>query len=172
MSGALATAKEVNRQMGTKRSVRAVSDCVGVGLSVLCMIHCLCLPFLIAFAPVLLRGLPGDDITHRSLAVVIGFVGSLAFRSGYNMHRRRWLLYLFLTGLLFISVAAVLGDEVLTNYGEAAMTVCGGLMLVTAHLFNRSFCRSCVVRDCVHSCRSVAITEELSAAGSAGDDSL
>lgn len=121
--------------MESKKSVRSVADFLGVGFSLLCLVHCLALPVLIAFAPVLLRSLPGDDVTHRALAVVIGFVGFLAFRSGYKVHRRRWLLGLFVSGLILISVAAVLGDAILTSYSEAAITVCGGLFLVTAHLF-------------------------------------
>lgn len=135
-----------------KKELRAASDFVGIGLSLLCMIHCLGLPFLIAFAPALLRGLPGDDTTHRSLAVVIGFVGLLAFRSGYKVHRRRWVLAAFITGLVLVSTAAVLGDAVLTGIGEAAITVCGGILLVTAHFANHSFCRSCAVRACAPAC--------------------
>jgi len=136
------------------KNLRAVSDMVGIGLSLLCLVHCLALPVLIALAPAILRGLPGDDVTHRSLAVAIGFVGFLAFRSGYKVHRRRWVLAAFITGLLLVSIAAVLGDEVLTGYGEAAVTVCGGLLLVTAHLVNRSFCRSCIVHASSQTCCS------------------
>ena len=158
--------------MESKKSVRSVADFLGVGLSLLCLVHCLALPVLIAFAPVLLKNLPGDDVTHRALAVVIGMVGFLAFRSGYKVHRRRWLLGLFVLGLILISVAAVLGDAVLTSYGEAAITVCGGLMLVTAHLFNHSFCPSCIVHDCSHSCLPSGTEVELLPAASAGSDPI
>lgn len=156
--------------MGARKRVRAAADILGVGLSVLCLIHCLVLPVLIAFAPVLLKNLPGDDATHRTLAVVIGLVGFLAFRSGYKVHRRRWLLWLFSLGLLLIAVAAALGEAVLTGYGEAAITVVGGILLVTAHLFNHSFCRSCVVEDCNHSCSPAGARNVMtSAAGASGD---
>ena len=131
-----------------KSGFRAASDLIGIGLSLLCLIHCLALPVLIAFAPAILRNLPGDDVTHRSLAVAIGLVGFLAFRSGYKIHRRSWVLAAFVTGLLLVSIAAVLGDAVLSGSGEAVITVCGGLLLVTAHVVNRSFCRSCVVGAC------------------------
>ena len=154
------------------RSIRAASDFLGIGLSMLCLIHCLALPFLIAFAPVLLRTLPGDDVTHRTLAVAIGFVGILAFRSGYRVHRRRWLLFVFVAGLLLVSVAAILGDAVLTSYGEAAITVCGGLMLVSAHLVNRSFCRSCAVCDSNRACASSPADEGMLSAAPSGCDTL
>ena len=156
--------------MGARKCVRAAADILGAGLSVLCLIHCLVLPVLIAFAPVLLKNLPGDDATHRTLAVVIGLVGFLAFRSGYKVHRRRWLLWLFSLGLLLISVAAALGEAVLTGYGEAAVTVAGGLLLVTAHLFNQSFCRSCAMKDCRHVCSPVVAGNVMSPATASGRD--
>jgi peptidoglycan/LPS O-acetylase OafA/YrhL len=140
------------KPMEEMKSLRTVSDFVGIGLSLLCLIHCMVLPVFMAFAPAILRRLPGDDVTHRTLAVAIGLVGVLAFRSGYKVHRRRWLLVLFITGLVLVSLAAILGDEVLTGYGEAAITVCGGLLLVTAHVFNHSFCRSCALRPCGPAC--------------------
>jgi MerC mercury resistance protein len=140
-----APSKDARVPVEAKKGLRAVSDFVGIGLSLLCLVHCLALPVLIAFAPAILRGLPGDDVTHRSLAVAIGFVGFLAFRSGYKVHRKRWVLAAFATGLLLVSIAAILGEAVLTGYGEAAVTVCGGFLLVTAHLVNHSFCRSCAV---------------------------
>ena len=135
-----------------KSGVRAASDFLGIGLSVLCMIHCLALPFVIAFAPAILHGLPGDDVTHRSLAVAIGFVGLLAFRSGYKVHRRRWVLATFILGLVLVSTAALLGDAVLTGVGETSITVSGGILLVTAHFMNHSFCRSCAARACGSTC--------------------
>jgi hypothetical protein len=134
--------------IGAKTKLRTASDFIGIGLSLLCLVHCLALPVLIAFAPAILHNLPGDDVTHRSLAVAIALVGFLAFRSGYRVHRRRRVLVAFVAGLVLVSIAALLGDEVLTGYGEAAITVCGGILLVTAHLVNHSFCRSCAVRTC------------------------
>lgn len=158
------------RSMGAKKSLRTVSDFIGVGLSLLCLVHCLALPMLISLAPAILRGLPGDDVTHRSLAVLIGFVGFLAFRSGCKIHRRRWVLAAFVTGLLIVSTAAVLGDAVLTGYGEAAITVCGGLLLVSAHLVNRSFCRSCMARGCAPACSDNG--EDLTVASSSSSELL
>ena len=155
-----------------KKGLRAASDFVGIGLSLLCLVHCLALPVLISFAPAILRQLPGDDVTHRSLAVAIGFVGFLAFRSGYKVQRRRSVLAAFVTGLALVSLAAILGDAVLTGYGEAAITVCGGLLLVTAHLVNHSFCRSCVVHDCSHACSSREENQEMGPAPSVSCDPL
>jgi hypothetical protein len=127
---------------------RAKADIVGMGLSGLCMIHCLVFPLLGSFAPAILRELPGDDVTHRGLAIGIALAGGLAFRSGYKVHRKGWILALFLLGIALIAAAAAVGEPVLPAYGEAGITVCGSLLLITAHWSNRSFCRSCAVDGC------------------------
>ena len=128
--------------------VRAKADIVGMGLSGLCMIHCLVFPLLVSFAPAILRELPGDDVTHRVLAIGIALAGGLAFRSGYRVHRQGWILALFLLGIALIAAAAAVGEPVLSAYGEAGITICGSLLLITAHWCNRSFCRSCAVDGC------------------------
>jgi hypothetical protein len=128
--------------------VRTKADMVGMGLSALCMVHCLVFPLLVSFAPTVVRGLPGDDVTHRVLAFGIALAGSLAFRSGYKVHRKGWILALFLLGIALISAAAALGEPVLSAHGETGITVCGSLLLITAHWCNRSFCNSCAVDSC------------------------
>jgi MerC mercury resistance protein len=130
------------------KAVRAKADMVGIGLSGLCMVHCLIFPLLVSFAPAILRELPGDDVTHRVLAIGIALAGGLAFRSGYKVHRKGWILALFLLGIALISTPAALGEPVLSAYGETGITVCGSLLLITAHWCNRSFCHSCTVDSC------------------------
>ena len=130
------------------RLVRARADMVGIALSGLCMVHCLVFPLLVSFAPAILRELPGDDVTHRTLAIGIALAGGLAFRSGYMVHRKGWILALFLLGIALISAATAVGEPRLSAYGEAGITVCGSLLLITAHWCNRSFCHSCAVDRC------------------------
>ncbi len=139
----------VSEATGTSvKVVRTKADIVGIGLSGLCMVHCLVFPLLISFAPAVMRGLPGDDVTHRGLAIGIALASGLAFRSGFKVHRKGWILALFLLGIALISVAAALGDRILSESGETAITVCGSLLLITAHWCNRSFCHSCVTNSC------------------------
>jgi len=142
MSGPIASAPQATVPL------RSRADSIGMALSLLCMIHCLAFPVLFSFAPAIMKLLPGDDATHRCLTVGIGFAGFLAFRPGYRLHRRAWILGLFAAGMTLISGAALLGESVLTSFGEAAITVGGSCLLVAAHWFNRSFCRSCAVSDC------------------------
>src|ERR1700742_2260864 len=115
------------------KSVRPGADLIGIGLSGVCMVHCLVFPLLVSFAPAILRKLPGDDVTHRTLAIGIALAGGLAFHSGYKLHRKRWILALFLLGIVLISAATAVGEPRLPAYGEAGITVCGSLLLITAH---------------------------------------
>ena len=46
---------------------RTKADMVGMGLSGLCMVHCLVFPLLVSVLLAFERGLPGDDVTHRVL---------------------------------------------------------------------------------------------------------
>jgi MerC mercury resistance protein len=142
MNGPIASAPQ------TPASLRSRADSVGMALSLFCMIHCLAFPLLLSFAPAVMQLLPGDDVTHRCLSVGIGFAGLLAFRPGYRLHRRAWIVVLFAAGMTLISSAALLGGGVLTSFGEAAVTIGGSCLLLTAHWFNRSFCRSCTFSDC------------------------
>ncbi len=144
--------------MKTVKLARATADTIGIGLSALCLIHCLALPALLALAPAILKRLLGDETTHRGLAVAIGLTGCLAFRSGYRVHHNRWVLGLFVLGMALISSAAILRDTALSDYREIAITVCGGILLVTAHILNHSFCWSCSDRDCRQACSSSGTT--------------
>ena len=133
--------------MKTIGALRPTVDMLGVGMSVLCMVHCLAFPILVAFAPQMMRRLPGDDTTHRSLLVVIALLGCIAFRRGYQLHRKGWILYLFLLGAALVSLAAICGEAVLSAPGETAITVCGSLFIVSSHVLNQKYGRSCTCCD-------------------------
>lgn len=147
-----ATAKRTGGQ-----GYRTIADFWGMALSLLCLIHCLLLPVLLSFAPELLRSLPGDDATHRMLMPLVGLVGWIAFRGGYRLHRKRRVLVMFFVGVILITIPAILGESILSVTGEIGITICGSLLLVTAHWVNRSFCRSCIVQGCEH---HLPLTEE------------
>ncbi|MDE1176627.1 MAG: MerC domain-containing protein [Edaphobacter sp.] len=122
--------------------LRRHADHAGVLASGLCMIHCLLTPLLISAFPALLQWLPGDASFHRALAISILLVSTLAFLPGYRLHRRRSLLALVATGIALVAVVAWRG-ETLPHRLELAISIPGSLMLIAAHLANRSFCRSC-----------------------------
>lgn len=118
-------------------------DRLGAGVSLFCVAHCLALPMLTALTPGLLRHLPGDDLTHRLLLLPIILFGALAFRRGLKLHGHRWVPGLFLLGAILVAAAALCGEGLLTGAGEAVITSCGSLLIISSHLLNHLFCSRC-----------------------------
>jgi hypothetical protein len=131
------------------------ADTAGVTASVLCLIHCLATPVIISLFPDIIPYLPGDAWFHRLLAVGILLCGLAGFVPGYRIHRRRSLLALIVAGITLILVVACSGEGLNRNT-ELVLSVTGSLLLVTAHLLNRSFCLQC--RACSDSAQACATT--------------
>jgi hypothetical protein len=133
------------------------ADVAGVTASTLCLIHCLATPIIVSVFPDVVPYLPGDAGLHRLLAVGILLFGLAGFLPGYRLHRRKPLLALIAAGVALILVVAWNGES-LNRALELVLSVTGSLLLVTAHLLNRSFCRQC--RSCsdpAHACATTAI---------------
>ncbi len=106
-------------------------DRLGIGLSFLCMIHCLALP-------VLLTGLATAAVAesfHLWVALLIVPVALVAALPSYRTHRQRGVLWLLGTGVLLL-FAALLLEPVVGQTGENAVTVAGGVLLVAGHWKN------------------------------------
>lgn len=106
------------------------------------MVHCLLTPVVISLFPDVIPYLPGDASFHRLLAVGIVLFGFAGFVPGYAVHRRKPLLALIGTGMCLILIVAWYGEG-LNRTLELVLSVSGSMLLVTAHLLNRSFCRQC-----------------------------
>jgi hypothetical protein len=136
--------------------VRRHADHAGAFASGLCLIHCLLMPALISLFPSLLPWLPGDALFHRSIVLGIVLVGALAFVPGYRIHRRHALLVLVATGMSLVLLVAWFG-ETMPRSTELALSIPGSLLLVAAHLLNRSFCVSCAPCQISGTCRTTQI---------------
>ena len=104
---------------------------VGMGLSVLCLVHCLALPWILAALPVVARvalpeGLRDSEWLHAALlAPVIAVSGPVLLRNAPRAGRVAPVLIAFaaLLGALFA------GSET----GEQVLTVGGAALLLGAH---------------------------------------
>ncbi len=132
--------------MGTFASstahLRRHADFAGATASGLCLVHCLLMPVVISLFPSAIPYLPGDAWVHRALATAIVLLGAIAFIPGYRIHRHKPLLALIAIGIVLILTVAWTGQAI-SRATELALSISGSLMLVTAHLLNRSFCRQC-----------------------------
>lgn len=122
--------------------LRRHADFAGTLASGICLVHCLLTPIALSFFPNILPWLPGDAWFHRALALTIVLLGAAAFAPGYRIHRRRLPLAVVCAGVSLILVVAWYGES-LSHAAELALNIPGSMLLVTAHLLNRSFCLSC-----------------------------
>jgi hypothetical protein len=122
--------------------LRRHADLAGAAASGVCLLHCLLTPVALSLFPSLISYLPGDAWFHRVLAAGIILLGGAAFVPGYRLHRQRPLLALIAFGMALILTVAWSG-ETLGRPAELGLSISGSLMLVTAHLLNRSFCKQC-----------------------------
>ena len=129
------------------------ADTAGAFASGLCVIHCILTPFVISLSPSLLPWLPGDARFHRTLAVLIVLIGITSFVPGYRVHRRRVLLVPIAVGVALVLSVAWQGEQ-LQGATELTLSITGSLLLIAAHLANRSFCRSCLHCKTAATCQS------------------
>jgi hypothetical protein len=124
------------------------ADRVGILGSMLCIIHCIATPFLVAALPILAVT---ESQTHIALAVVLLLIGFIAFLPGYRVHGKPYMAMVAAVGFALILTAAFLPETLPSFLGgtlssetlETGLTVSGGMLLISAHLSNAYYCRSC-----------------------------
>lgn len=108
-------------------------DKIGVGLSGLCLVHCLVLPFVILFVPTLAASFVSSEWTHLVLVTIALPISLIAFWRGTRCHKGVRPFLLGLAGLALMISGVVLAVEDMT---EVALTVTGATLLALGHLSN------------------------------------
>ena len=140
-------------------------DRVGIGLSLLCLVHCIATPFLIGLIPMGAALGFWQHGFHQVFLAVVPTVALLAFIPGWKRHGDARVWYYSAAGITFmalgVAVAEVFGHASSHEAGhhhfafsrelfyELILTVLGGACLIRAHLINRSLCAACnlAIRD-------------------------
>ena len=130
------------------RSSTFSADSLGIWASALCVVHCIVTPVLVSMSVLLARLLPGEERTHRALAVGIAALGAIALVRGFRTHGRRRILGLMALGLGFIFAGAFLAARLPSHGYEVAVTMTGSVLMISAHRMNHTFCREC--KRCSH----------------------
>lgn len=120
------------------------ADQLGTWTSALCVLHCILTPVVLSLSASLTHFMPGEESTHRVLAIFVAAFGSLALVSGIRKHHRKIVLLLMCGGLACITGTAWFGDSLPSHTVEVAITLLGSILMIAAHRLNHTFCRSCV----------------------------
>lgn len=111
-------------------------DLLGVGLSGVCLVHCLLLPLLPIIAATQTLWFWHNENFHLGLLILILPTAALALGMGYAKHRKRSVLFLGATGV-FLLVAGWFGGLIFGAVVEKLATISGGILLAVAHWLNK-----------------------------------
>lgn len=123
------------------------ADRLGIWAPALCVVHCIATPVLLSASAVFAHFLPGEEKTHRTLAIGVAALGGIALIKGFRTHGRGRILVLMAVGLGFIFTGAFYGDQLPAHAYEVAVTMMGSVLMISAHRMNHTFCNQC--RRCV-----------------------
>lgn len=121
---------------------RFVADRLGIGASVVCLAHCLALPFVLTGAAA--WGAHAHEWFHVGVAAVSIPLALVAAWPGYREHRDRGVLALLLAGAALFAASVGLHDR-LPETGSLALSLAGSLLLLSGHWRNyrrRTLCRA------------------------------
>lgn len=122
-------------------------DRIGTTASWICAVHCLVLPLFVVSLPVIGLGFLLEEATERIFILFSSVIAALSLIPAYFWeHRKIQPIFLASSGISLIVLTHLLfEDNWLLKF---IFLVFGALLLTTAHLLNRRFCRDCVV--CQH----------------------
>lgn len=120
-------------------------DRIGIIISSVCLVHCLLVPFILMLFPFVESKY---DHFHELLTIFVVVPAFLAFIPGYKKHRNINVLYLAVTGLIFIMSAAFLEDIYFSHNAARIVTILGSLFMILAHARNIKHAHQC--RTCHH----------------------
>lgn len=109
-------------------------DGAAVGLSALCLIHCLALPLVVAGLPFLAQ--LADGHLHAQMLAVVLPLSFIALGLGYRHHRNLKIVAAGAIGMLVLTIGATVAHDNLGLAADRLFTIVGALVLATAHFYN------------------------------------
>lgn len=124
---------EANPVRASRTRLTDISEGMAVSASLLCLIHCLALPFLLLLLPGVLGLFVGSPAFHGVALAVALPAALIALQHGYRQHRAPLPVILGISGSVCLVTALL---PVMSEGAEATLTVAGSLMLVAGHALN------------------------------------
>ncbi len=123
------------------KNLQPTADKVAISMSILCLLHCLVLPLMMALTPSILALPMSDEAFHIWMIIGVVPISFYALTMGCKNHKRHQVLYLGGIGMLILSVAAFFGHDLLSEVLEKALTAIGALIIAIAHIRNYRLCQ-------------------------------
>lgn len=104
-----------------------------VGLSMLCLVHCLAFPVVVMALPAMGEILPRQWWVHPVIFALAVPMATIALVRGWSDHRDRRPVLLGGIGLALLGFGLLAAEA---SAAEVLLTVAGGLIVAAAHLLN------------------------------------
>ena len=127
----------------SRKSVLSL-DNLGIAASILCLIHCLAMPFVVALLPFMGLQFLESHESHLWLGGIIIALALIAIVPSYLKHKRKRILSGMIAGISLVLAGSYLSHifHVLHEH-ELWILIAGNLILVATHLFNKKVFGCC-----------------------------
>ena len=116
-------------------------DGVAISLSFLCVAHCLFTPSFIILAPSFLAFSLDNEFIHYLIILLAIPISLYALTLGYRAHDRITFLFIGIIGLSMLFTAILMGENILSEYGEKGITLFGSIIVAYSHFRNLQICK-------------------------------
>jgi len=124
------------------------SDKVAVTLSTACVLHCFFAPSFIILTSGFLSISIDNGLVHYLILLLAVPVSSFALYLGWKNHKNTSFLPFGIIGLLALFAAVLMGEAMLGEAGERAITLLGSLLVAYSHYRNHQECKAVECDSC------------------------
>jgi uncharacterized membrane protein HdeD (DUF308 family) len=114
-----------------------------MGVSGLCLFHCVLSPLVFVCFPAAEAYVPGDDATHHAFGLIVMVTGAIAFAKAFERHRQGFVLALLVVGMAVLAGGSYGHHFIRDETVNLVLVTSGSVMLLVAHYLNHTFCRLC-----------------------------
>ena len=119
----------------------AIMDKLAIGLSFLCVAHCLLLPFALVVLPILGASFLEGEAFHYWLLFLVIPTSIYSLWLGCRKHGRLEIFTIGLFGLFLLCLIVFAGGDALGETLERLSTLAGAIIIAMAHLRNLRACK-------------------------------
>ncbi|MBA2329047.1 MAG: MerC domain-containing protein [Flavisolibacter sp.] len=120
----------------------AKADAISMGLSFVCLLHCIILPLFLTSIPFLgIEVLENKSLELLTILLSL-LIGGYAIKRGYTrFHRNKYVVVLFAAGISLMMLS-----NFLIYSAEVWLKLSGGLVIFIAHIQNFNYSKKCSIK--------------------------
>ena len=122
--------------------IQLALDKSAIGLSFLCLAHCMLLPAIAILLPTVIAIPLGDELFHKILLTCVIPFSVVALFLGCRKHKNWTILSWGVIGLAVLIAAALFAHDLVGENGEKLATVVGSCFLIFSHYKNYRLCQT------------------------------